>query len=508
MGWDSESEHSSDDEEQSGTNSTSYLLVTIDCDEIMFQKQGDADESTFKIVLRTCYEILELQLMRGGKRGITPIAIALVSDDIDGMALCDFKDNLPENVKKFRDLCEMSDTDLENKYKRSGILQFSNFLLNCKRKLTECGQENTKYIAYIGNNDNPIGDDEDERRLCVNHAKTFKDFNIYLELLTFDSSFDSANFFQEILDAANCKFNYQYYLDTIGLKEKLLSLLIFRGTRALFYPFNNRKNFFEVIEKRYIKHQKFTNNVSVTKDTNAEVKRITRGGEPKDTFNLKYSKLCDPLSFSSAEREKMVYDGISTGFTLLGTSETNLIDVGLHSSDPLFIQRNKRTNCPHFDIFWQYCVDKGRYLICARKYKGDGPTKLVQLTPKVVNGIRSFLVMGMPYCNDIHYQDVHNPLYQARPTDNKAISEAAENLVDALTFTYHPLKIPDTVNCRKWEYVRATLLDEKARPVIDVRDMNVIQKNVGDVVKEFQDLTLITGIKRKATSKPKASKKK
>ncbi|KAK9743530.1 hypothetical protein QE152_g8545 [Popillia japonica] len=469
MGWDSESEHSSDDEEQSGTNSTSYLLVTIDCDEIMFQKQGDADESTFKIVLRTCYEILELQLMRG------------VSDDIDGMALCDFKDNLPENVKKFRDLCEMSDTDLENKYKRSGILQFSNFLLNCKRKLTECGQENTKYIAYIGNNDNPIGDDEDERRLCVNHAKTFKDFNIYLELLTFDSSFDSANFFQEILDAANCKFNYQYYLDTIGLKEKLLSLLIFRGTRALFYPFNNRKNFFEVIEKRYIKHQKFTNNVSVTKDTNAEVKRITRGGEPKDTFNLKYSKLCDPLSFSSAEREKMVYDGISTGFTLLGTSETNLID---------------------------YCVDKGRYLICARKYKGDGPTKLVQLTPKVVNGIRSFLVMGMPYCNDIHYQDVHNPLYQARPTDNKAISEAAENLVDALTFTYHPLKIPDTVNCRKWEYVRATLLDEKARPVIDVRDMNVIQKNVGDVVKEFQDLTLITGIKRKATSKAKASKKK
>ncbi|GJQ76979.1 putative telomeric DNA binding protein [Trypoxylus dichotomus] len=355
MAWDSESEDSSAEEEQT-TSAISYILITIDCDKSMFQKK-DGNDCAFKIVLKSCYEILEQQLMKGGKRGVNPVAIALVSDDIDEMYLCDFKDNVPASVKKFH---------------------------------------------------------------------------------------------------------------SIGLKENLLSLLIYRGTRASFYPFHNHGNYFEVIEKRYIKHQKFGNNVSVTKDTNTEVKTIIRGGEAKDTYSLQYCKLKDPLSFTSEERENLVYDG-------------------LHSTDPTFIQRNRRRNCPHFDIFWQYCVDRDSNLICARKYKADGPTKLVQLTPKLVNGVRSFLVRGIPYSSDIHYQDIHNPLYSAYSTDNKAISEAAE---------------------KKWEYVRAELLDESARSVVDVLELNMIEKDVSDVVKEFQDLTLITGTKRKAASKPKTTNKK
>lgn len=510
MGWDSASEHSSDDEEQT-TNAVSYVLITIDCDELMFQKDEGNDECTFKIVLRSCYEVLEHQLMKGGKHGVTPVAIAIVSEDIDKMAICDFNDHLPTSVKKLRELCEMSDKELEAQYKQHNTLQLSHFFLNCKRKLGECGQENTKYIAYISKKDNPIGEDDNERRMCVNQARTFKDFHIYIEILTFNALFEYETFFKEILEIANCKFNFQYFADTIGLKEKILSLLIYRGNRALFFPFNHdqyRKNFFEVIEKRYIKHHKFLNNVSVTKDTNVQVKEIARGGEPKDTYSLQYSTCQDPISFTVEERNIMVYDGNSVGFSLLGTTKCSMLEEGLHSSDPTFIQKNKRINCPHFDIFWQYCVDKNSKLICARKYKQDGPTKLVQLIPKLINSIRSFLVLGIPYCSDIHYQEIHNPYYKSKPTDNVNIVAAAENMVHALDFRYDPLKIHDTVNCKKWEYLRAELLEEKSRPISDVLELNFIEKDVLDVVKEFQELTTITGTKRKGNYASKAKNKK
>lgn len=208
----------------------SYLLIILDTDKSMFEYNESLNGPTFDTTLKSCYDVFDALLMKMG-RTKNQIAIMTTNEDEETSVLCDFTDPLPASLKMLRGLCDLKSEDLKEKFCRNGSLNVANLLLKCKTQFKPFPDKDIKVMAYVTQQDD-LSASNDAKFHAVNQARTFSDFNIRMELLTFNSDFNYKLYFNEILLAAKSNFNYEYLLNANGFKDKLLSLIRYRGNNV------------------------------------------------------------------------------------------------------------------------------------------------------------------------------------------------------------------------------------------------------------------------------------
>ena len=280
-----------------------------------------------------------------------------------------------------------------------------------------------------------------------------------------------------------------------------------------FYVFPDKKDaenkYLSVIQRKYIKPAKILNNIDVTVDTHQEVTTIRDGIINTDKYKIKCGT--DFVELTTDERKLMIPKGIPVGYKLLSTG-SKLIELGLHVSDPVFIQASSQCS-KYFDTFWQYCIDKNKVLFCTKKVRYESRVRLVEMSPRMINGIKCFLILTFPHLNEIHWRP---PMSQVKTELTDEQYQSTADLINAASFDYDPLQFHNTAFCKKKEYVKSELLDEPARPVEDIIETRVISNDLQSVIANFKELcyenVLGKGTKRKtasgkSTTAEKSSKK-
>nr|XP_022911880.1 uncharacterized protein LOC111422857 [Onthophagus taurus] len=494
-------------------NTNRYMLLAIDCNDQAYKEDLEG-KSFFKTILSTCREFLDDQLIKkGGYRAGNRYAIVTVTDDKEKMIISNFNDNLPQVLKNLKLLCDKSDDELKGKFYRNSPFRFGEFLLNVRAMYKDYfSSDYLKQIVYISNDDDPVNRDEDQVSKAVNQAKAFEDTNIRFQLLTFNQEFDLNKFFQEVLyswgNSTSNQYDYVYLTDTISFQDKLLSLLPLRGTKTKFYLLPSKKGVYaEVAEKSFISKLKFLNNTTVTKENLKEVKKITQT-EKSGKFKIKYGKKNDKTIDLTEEQKKIIVDdGIPIGLHLIGTT-SGLVSPGMHSTIPKFLQLNRYQKDTLFESIWSYCEQKSRKLICLRKYREDSAPKIFELSPCVINGTRSFLMLGVPFLNDFKNHPKFDFTSKIK-TETNSLKEACEKFVTSASFDFDPLQIHSTVTCRKIAYIRSELLQETSQDIPDIQSLRLVDgeeiKNSIELMKRFIPET---SNKRKRNTKNTVSNKK
>ena len=208
----------------------SYLLILLDTDESMFEYNESLNGPTFDVALKSCYDILDALLLKM-KHTKNQISIMTTSEDLSKSMLCRFTDPLPTSLKKLRDICDLKSEDLKERFCRKGSLNVADLLLQCNTKFKYFEYTDTKIVAYVTQRDD-LSTSNQAKYHAVNQARNFADFNIRIELLTFNSDFNYMLYFYELFQAAESNFNHEYLPNENGFKDKVLSLVRYRGTNV------------------------------------------------------------------------------------------------------------------------------------------------------------------------------------------------------------------------------------------------------------------------------------
>lgn len=158
---------------------------------------------------------------------------------------------------------------------------------------------------------------------------------------------------------------------------------------------------------------------------------------------------------------------------------------------------NPEESSERFDIFWQYCVDNEKVLLCGCRYSVAFRPKLVELIPKFVYNRRCFMV------NTVYQQRRHKYVTDEFDQPLHITSEErkiAKDFINRLTFDYDPTLFPNPVYTKKEAYIKAELMGGDMNDYITVKQMdykNDIDGKIQDLAEDFERLFCPKPVKKR-----------
>ncbi|KAF5297657.1 hypothetical protein FQA39_LY11988 [Lamprigera yunnana] len=505
---DSDFESDTESSEQPFEYKPSYILIAIDTDALMFNCDDTQASSAFVNALDACHNVFNSLILANQRTIKGPVGIVLASNDADKSSFVEFEHTIPDTIKLLKNLKSLSNNELQKKYERKNSFDLGEFFLYCKNKLLGVKTEAYKRtLLYITNDDNPTSTDRKKRFKVINESQKFPNIQIQLSVVTFKTNFDD-DFYSEVLSASNST-PVEKVTNTV-LNEKLASLIQVKTyvRKSVFYPFlGNTESYFNISISRPISTTKVLKNMYVTKATQQQVKKTIKQNIA-DTYDCIYSRSEPGIEISLMEKQKMGETKLSVGYTLLSVS-IPIIQPGWVIKPPYLMEKHSKENLELFDIFWQFCRDKDRCLVCYQKLKKGGDVRLVELIPKLINNKRQFLVKIVPFAPEIHYNPTEpDQMYNFSEEEEAAMSE----VIESLTFNYSPECFRDPVESKKKAYIKSQLLEEKMEEVNEgVETDEVVDERLSKPLSDYAYLNLwkesVTN-KRSRTSASSQSKKK
>ncbi|KAF2896734.1 hypothetical protein ILUMI_09441 [Ignelater luminosus] len=484
---DSDEELEAEEEATGFTFKPSYVLLAIDVEESMFDNK--LNRSPFLECLDACYEVANSLVMADKTSVKGPFGVVFAENDEVKANFIEFEQSVPDTVKVFQDLKRKSNTDLKTKFQRKGNFDLGDFFLFCKKKLLKINADVYKRtVIFITNEDDPIQNDPKKRFKIISESQKFPGIQMDLHVVTFKKDFDYDNLYSEVLSACNSP-PVEKIDNLTTLTDKLTSLVQtrYRKMKNKFYPFkDNTDSYIEIIINKFFKKADIQNNMYVTKDTQKEVKKSKKQVDYTENYKCIYAKSEEPLIFNELEKERLPETNIPIGYSLLYVGEETS-KFGWIIKSPVLMEKHHKETEPIFDCFWQFCKEKSKCLVCYQKSRKGGSVNLVELVPRFINNIRMFVVRVLPFGTEILFPNMPKGELKFEPEEELAMS----NLVNALTFDYHPNNFRDPIFSKKKAYIKSQLLEEPQEQVNDglPSDAELDEKIIMEI-KELRSLQL------------------
>jgi len=505
----------SDDENEHTTTinfKPSFVLIAIDTHPSMFETRI-VDESgnethPFKDALTACYELADSLIFSSSRSNYNQFGVVLVDKD-EKASLMEVESNFLDSVKLLKQKCSLSNEELQNGYERQGNLDLGAFFLLCKKKFKAINAAYYKRtIIFITTDDDPVEQDPQKRFTALNEAKTFEAGDITFELVTMTDKFDYTKFYNELFHLYT-KPSLEEILcqDKDGLVDKLSNSIVFRYTklRYNFYPFkNDHSRYLKVMKVNFIRKAKLYNTSKATRDGRL-LKRVRDNlgvDNPNScAFTLNMGASVEPLQLELKDKYDIYGNDLPLGLHLQYVSDRQT-QPGFVVNETTILIVDPKEDLPYFGLFWQYCVDNDKVLICIKKYKHPTEIRYVELVPKYANDQRLFLIVDLPYCHELR---LPKTLETAEPKTYETTEEQhklVRQLIEELSVDYDPKMLLNPSLAKKKVYVKNRLLDELHEEAVDpTADTEGIDGQIGNIVGEIKrayNWSDSQGTKRKA----------
>ncbi|KAK4879376.1 hypothetical protein RN001_007522 [Aquatica leii] len=464
----------------------SYVLIAVDTDKSMFENE-ETESYPFKVALNSCYELANSLALSSQNSVKGPVGIVLAHNNTVKSNLVEFEQSVPDTIKFLKTLKGESKNELQFKYERQQNFDLADFFLMCKNKLLSIKTDVYKrIIIYITNDDNPIQNDVKKKFKLINESQKFPSFQMELVVVTFNPNFDYSNLYSEVLAASNSAPIEKVSSGTLTQKLKSLVQRKHLVRKCKFYPFEgNTDSYFDVAVSKPTLTSRILKNMHVTRDTQKEVKKTIQQNTA-DSYECIYSKTELPIVINEMERQNLGETNLPVGYTLAYVAKPRL-KPGWVIKPPYLMEKHYKETLELFDIFWQFCRDQNKCLVCYQKLKRAGDIRFVELVPKFINGSRQFLVRILPFSPEIYYNPVKTGCLEFTDEEENAM----ENFVDSLTFNFSVDCFRDPVESKKQAYIKSQLLQEHMEEIDDgVESNEIIDQRISESVMMLNSVSL------------------
>ncbi|XP_018332808.1 uncharacterized protein LOC108742214 [Agrilus planipennis] len=448
-------------EEKSPSFKPWHVLYAVDTDASMFIRGNDS-KTPFQKCLKALLYLADSSLLLTPRTMKSPLGVFLSENDIRKAKLIGFDQSMPENVKFLKSLIEKATDELQQLYERPGYFDFGDFLLFCKHQLDQLKTDPFKTtIVYITNVSNPVNDDEQLKIKVFNTVRNLEEQKVFLKIITMNPFFDVDDFYAELLNGLEIQ-KIQYVESDSDLEELLASLIKIKTVKISYklYPFpGNEKKYFNLSSISYVRDNEIKNNVSVTKTDHAQVKKMfhhTKEIPPYVTvLNPGNKGLSPSVEFTKKEADALLKtNNLPVGLTLLYTCEKISNPYWFIKPVTIF-QHNKMETNQYYIYLWNSLVKLELVMICYFKKRDNGKVHFVELEPKLVDNIQSFLCKYLPNAEEIK---AHEPLDSVDIP--KLAEQSMKDIIEKLSFDYDPKLFRNQIYEKKEKYIKSQLLEE------------------------------------------------
>lgn len=283
---------------------------------------NDDEQTPFKYCIEGCLTLINCLLLHIRRK---TLAIVLVNGDENVGTLVSFDLSISDTVSALESIKNMSESEIKKKYS-SNDADFANFLLDCKRKFQASKiKADSKIILLFTNNPDPTNGDNQKRFLTMQEVKNLPVLDIKFQIAALNADFDYDAFWSEFFEVGTNRLTPVCCLDSDGVLDKLLEHIVpqLHHRRSRFYPFADEPSrYVEIMIRPMLSSPKFLCNYLFTKDTHAEVKRVTSSetGEFVSKYEVEVNK-AETIEMDADELRVFKSSDVLQGYSLVMVSD-------------------------------------------------------------------------------------------------------------------------------------------------------------------------------------------